>query len=101
MASAPHGSRGSPIQDDLVPNDPARSAPVRADLRVDALIRQPEALHRPSAHQVLLHKLCGVCRLHVAIPDSFGIHHHRWSMFALVEAAGFVDAHGRAESSRF
>ena len=38
--------------------------------------------------------------LHIAIPDRLGIDHHHRPMFALVQAAGFVDAHPAAQSGR-
>lgn len=74
------------------------SSPVRARLRVDALVRQPEPLHRLAANQVLVHNRFGVFRLHMAIPDRLGIHHNRGTMLALIKAKRLVDAHlGRSD----
>jgi hypothetical protein len=74
---------------------------MRAGFGVDAFVGQTQALDRPAAHQVLFHDLCGVSGLHMAVPDGFGVNHYRWSMFALVKAHGFVDAHGSAKTGGF
>jgi hypothetical protein len=74
---------------------------VRAGLGVDALLGQAQSLDGPAAHQVLIHDLRGVTGLHMAVPDGVGIDHNRWPMFALVQAKGFVDAYGGAESGGF
>lgn len=66
---------------------------MRAALRINALIRQPEPFHRPTVDQVLLDDLRGIFRLHVPIPDGLGIYDHGGAMFALIEAAGLVDPH--------
>ena len=39
---------------------------------------------------MLVHDRRGVFRAHVAIPDCLGINHHRRSVFALIQAPGFV-----------
>ena len=77
------------------------SSPVRAAFRVDALIGQPQAFDGTAAHQVLLYDLRGVRRLYMAIPDAFGIYHYGWAVFALIKAAGFIDAHDRAQPRGF
>ncbi|SPE27112.1 hypothetical protein SBA5_570004 [Candidatus Sulfotelmatomonas gaucii] len=66
---------------------------MRARLRVDATLSQAKPLHRPPAHQVLLHNLRRIFRLHVAVPHRLGVHHHRGTVLALVQAAGFVNPH--------
>jgi len=63
-----------------------------AGLGVYALFREPEPFHRTPVDQVLLHDLRGVFGLDVAVPDRFGIHDDGGPVFALIEAAGFVDA---------
>lgn len=65
---------------------------MRARLRIDALIRQPQPFHRAAVDQVLFDDLRGIFRLHVPVPDRLRIHDHRRAMFALIEAAGLVDA---------
>jgi len=70
---------------------------MRTALRIDALLRQPQPLHRPSAHQVLIHYLLRVRRLHMPVPNSIGINHHHRPVFALIQAAGFVHANFAAQ----
>ena len=72
--------------------------PVRAGLGVDASVGQTETLDGLAADQVLFHNLRGVRGLYVAIPDGLGIDHNRGAVLALIETAGFVDAHGAAEA---
>jgi len=67
-------------------------------LGVHAGIVQPQPFDRPAANQVLCDDLFSVLRLHVPIPDSLWIHHHRRAMLALVQAARFVDAHRAART---
>jgi hypothetical protein len=67
--------------------------PVRAALGVNALFRQPQAFYRPAVDQVLFDNLRSILRPYMAIPNRFGIDHHRRPMLALVKTAGFVDAH--------
>ena len=74
---------------------------MRACFRVDALLGHAQALNGPAANQMLLDDLRGVRRLHMAVPDGLGIDHNRWPMFALVQAKGFVDANGGAQSGGF
>jgi len=72
--------------------------PMRAGLFIDARIGQTQPLHRPAIHQVLLHNLCGIFRLHMPIPDGLGIDDHRGPVLALVQASGLVDAHGISQA---
>jgi hypothetical protein len=74
---------------------------VGAGFGVDAFLRQPQALDGLAANQMLLHNLRGVRRLYMAVPDRIRINDDRGSMFALVKAAGFVDAHRGAEAGGF
>jgi len=66
---------------------------VGAGFGVDAFLGQPQALDGLAANQMLLHNLRGVGRLHMAVPHRIGIDDDRRPVFALVEAAGFVNAH--------
>jgi hypothetical protein len=66
---------------------------MRARLRVNALVGQPQPLHRPARNQVLGHNLLGVFRLHVSVPNRVRVNDNRWPVLALVQAAGFVDPH--------
>jgi len=75
--------------------------PMRAALGVDAVIIQPQPLHWPASDQVLAHNLLSVRRLYMPVPDSFGVDHNRWAMFALVQTSGFIDAHRRTQSGSF
>ena len=73
------------------------SRPVRARLRIDALIRQAQPLHRTPVNQVLLHNLRGIFGLNMPVPDPFRIYHHGWTVLALIETAGFVDTDRAAQ----
>lgn len=73
-------------------------AAVRAALRIDAGIGHSQTFDGLAAHQMLSHNLLGVFRLHAAVPHSFGIHHDRGSVLALVQATGLVDAHKACKS---
>jgi len=73
---------------------------VGAGFCVDALFGQAKALDGMAAYQVLFHDGRGVRGLQVAVPDGIGVNDDRRPMFALVEAAGFVDADGRTEAGR-
>ena len=74
---------------------------VWAVLRVQAGIGNPQPLHGPAAHQVLVDNGLGIRRCHIPVPDSLGVNNHRWPVFALVQAAGLIDAHGLAEAGVF
>jgi hypothetical protein len=74
---------------------------MRTCLGVDALVGQTQALDRSPGDQMLGNNLLRVFRLDVPIPDSFGVDHDRRTVFALVKAAGFVDADFAAQTSRF
>ena len=71
---------------------------MRAGLGIEALFRQTQPLDGLAAYQMLLHNLRGIRGLHRAIPDGFGIHHDSWSVFTLIKATGFVDAHLAAKA---
>jgi hypothetical protein len=73
------------------------ASPMRAAFGIHARVGKAQPLHRPPAHQVLRHNLFRVLRLHVPVPNRIGIHHYRGPMLALVQAAGLVDAHLRAQ----
>jgi len=70
---------------------------MRAALCVQALIGNAQPPHRTAADQMLPHDLFGVLRPYAPVPDGVGIHHYRGPVLALVQAAGFVDAHLRAQ----
>lgn len=74
---------------------------MRARLRIQTRIRNPQPLHRPAANQVLSHNLFRILRLHVPVPHRLGIHHHRGPVLALVQAAGLVDPHPAAQPGLF
>lgn len=66
---------------------------MRTTLRVDALFRHPQPLHRPPFHQVYFHDFRRILRTHIPVPHRFRVNHHCRPVFALVQAAGFVDPH--------
>ncbi len=74
---------------------------MRAALGVDALLGQPQPLHGPAAHQVFRDNLRGVAELDVAVPDGLRVNHHCGAVLALVQTAGFVDAHLTAQPGGF
>jgi len=73
---------------------------MRAALRVDAGIVQPQSFNRPAADQVLGNNLLRISGLHMAVPDSLRIDHHRRAVLALVKAP-CVDTHLAANPSGF
>jgi len=75
-------------------------APVRTAFGIHALLGQPQPLHRPPPNQVLIHNLRRILNSYMPVPHRLRIHHHRWPMFALVQAAGLVDPHRRAQPRR-
>jgi hypothetical protein len=70
---------------------------MRAILRIHTLLSQPQPFHRPAAHQVFIHNLRRIPRLHIPIPDPLRINHHRRSVLALVQAPCLVDPHLRPQ----
>jgi hypothetical protein len=73
---------------------------MRAALGVDASIGKSQPFDGTTAHQVLLHDLRGVRRLHMAVPHGLRVNHHRGPVFALVQAHGLIDTHGCAQAGR-
>jgi hypothetical protein len=47
---------------------------------------------------MLFNDLRRIARLHVAVPDGFGIYNNDWAVLALIETERLVDAHFRAEA---
>ena len=74
---------------------------MRATLCVQTLLGQPQSFHRPSTHQVLLHNLCRIRRLHIPIPDPLRINHHCGSVLTLVQAPCLVNPHLRPQPRGF
>jgi len=74
---------------------------MRTALGVDALLSQSQPLNRTSTHQMLLHDLDCIRRLHMAIPHSLRVNHYGRPVFALVQAHGFIDAHRCAQTGGF
>ncbi len=73
---------------------------MRAAWRVQAFLGHTQPLDWPAGNQVLGDNLRRIPWLDVAVPDRFGIDHHHRAVLALVQAAGFVDAHVAAEACR-
>jgi hypothetical protein len=65
---------------------------------VDAGVGKAEALDRTAMEEVLLDDLFGVVGIGETVPDAFGIDDQDGAVFALVEAAGFVDADAMLEA---
>jgi len=80
---------------------PARLSPMRATFGIQALLGHAEPLHGAAAHQVLFDDCSGIGRLDIAVPDGLGIDDDGWSVLALVQAAGLVDADAGAEAGGF
>lgn len=80
---------------------PCSLGSMRAGLCVDALVGKAKPFHRPAIYKMLLHNLCCIFGANVAVPDCFGIDDNGGAVLALVEAPGFVDAHGAAQARSF
>jgi len=70
---------------------------VRAALRIQALAGYSQPLDGASAGKVLGDNLRRVLRLYVAVPDRLRVDNHRGAVLALIQAAGFIDAHFAAQ----
>lgn len=75
-----------------------RSAPVGAVLCVQALVGHPQAFDRAAADQMLLDDGRGIFGTDIAVPDRFRVNDDHGAMFALIQAAGLVDAHLTGQS---
>lgn len=73
---------------------------MRASICVEARLGKPQSLDRAPCDQVLAHDLVHISRRDKAIPDRFRVDDHYRTVLALVQAAGFVDAHPGAEARR-
>lgn len=73
---------------------------MRTARRIDAIFRQHQALDRLSVHDVRFDDLLDVVRRDAPVPDGIGIHHHRRSVFTLIEAARHIGAHAFLESAQ-
>ena len=71
---------------------------MRTVFRIHAAVGQAQPLHGPSAYQVFRYNFFGILGLDVAVPYGFRVNHHGGSVFALVQAPGFVDAYFSAKS---
>jgi hypothetical protein len=65
---------------------------------IQAGVGEAQALDRRSADDVRCDNLFDVGLGHASIPNRFGIDDDRGAVFALVEAAGLVDAHAAGEA---
>lgn len=74
------------------------SASVWAAFGINARLGQAQALDGSTRHQVLLHDLRSVGRLHVAVPDCLRVDHDDRTVLALIETERLVDAHRGAQS---
>ena len=70
-------------------------------LRIQASLGHAQPLYWTSADEVLFNDNFGVFGAHVSVPDSLGIDHHHGSVFALIEAAGFINPYSSGKSRIF
>jgi hypothetical protein len=68
---------------------------------IDAGAGKAEALDGTAVEEVLLDDLFGVAGMGETVPDGFGIDDEDGAVFALVEAASFVDADAVLEAGGF
>ena len=66
---------------------------MRAFLRINALLRQNQPLHRHSADNVRFNDLVDIFRLHASVPNRIGIDDYRLPVLALIKTSGFIRAH--------
>jgi hypothetical protein len=71
---------------------------VGAGFGVDALVCEAKAFDGTAVDEVFLDDLLGIFGLDVAIPDGLRVDDDGGAMFALVEAAGLVDANRAGEA---
>jgi len=74
---------------------------MRAMLRIEAGIGEPQTFHGTAMDEVLAHNFIDIFEPHKTIPDSLGIDDDGRPMLALVEAAGLVGADQMLESCLF
>jgi hypothetical protein len=70
-------------------------------LGVDATVCHTQPLYGATDDEMFRDDFFRVRRLHMAVPDGIGIDDHRGPVLALVQASGFVDAHGGAQIGGF
>jgi hypothetical protein len=68
---------------------------------VDAGVGKAEAIDGTAVEEVLVDDLLGVAGVGEAVPDGFGIDDEDGTVFALVEAAGLIDADAVLEAGGF
>jgi hypothetical protein len=73
---------------------------VLARVSIDAAVGQAKVLNRTIALDVRRNDLEYVGNLYVSVPDGIGIHHHRRTVLALIEAAGLVGANAVFQSTK-
>jgi len=71
---------------------------MRAGFCVKAFVGDAQVLNRAPADEMFPHNRLGVFGAHVAVPDSLRVDDDCGTMFALVQAARFVDSHPAGES---
>jgi len=74
---------------------------MRATLRIQASVRQPQPLHRPPMYKMFVHDLVHIFHVNKPIPNGIWIDHHNRPMLALVQATQFVSADLSLQSSLF
>lgn len=74
---------------------------MRAMLRIKAGSWEAQPLHGAAMEKVLGHDFFHIFQLNEAVPDSFGIDHHRRAVLALIETTGLVGTDKMLEASVF
>ena len=72
---------------------------MRAALRIQARIRNDQALDRAVADDMGFDDLVHICLCDSAVPDCVGIYHDVGPVFALVETAGLIRAYSPFDAS--
>lgn len=67
--------------------------------RIEAAIGQHQALHGFAPDDVRFDDFIDVGLGNVSVPDSLGIDHKIWAVFALIEAAGLVSSYSALKSA--
>ena len=72
-----------------------------ACLGIDTFVREAKTLHGLAVEQVRLDNFVDILQAHESVPDSFRVDDNGDAVFALIEAAGGVDADGTSKTGSF
>ena len=65
---------------------------MRAAFVVQAVLGHAQALDGPAGDEVLGNNGLRIFRVNIAVPDRIGVDHNHWTVLALIEASGLIDA---------